>query len=112
MYWGAFYASGNPAYLRRLAGQLRFVDESPSFWVGATAMWSLARNAPGHPLVRVTLEAIRKETDPRTRDLIDDLLRKDPSSIKREISDLRPKGSLDAGASWGTSADQGPMPGH
>jgi len=115
--WGAFFASGNPAYLRRLVDQLRLIDgyseqNQTPYWVGATAMWSLARNAPGHPLVRVTLEAIRKETDPRTRDLIDDLLRKDPSSIKREISDLRPKGSLDAGASWGTSADQGPMPGH
>lgn len=27
MYCGAFFASGNPAYVRKLAEQLRFVDE-------------------------------------------------------------------------------------
>ena len=88
MYWGAFYASGNPAYLRRLAGQLRFVDESPSFWVGATAMLSLARNAPDHPLVRTTLAAVRTETDPRTREIIDELLGKDPETIRKALMEI------------------------
>jgi len=82
--WGAFFASGNPAYLRKLAGRLPLIDDlDPSeFWVGATALWSLARNAAGHPLVRPTLEAFRTTAEPRARDLIADVLGKDPAAIR------------------------------
>jgi len=90
-YWGAFFATGDPGYLRKLVEQLRLIDDYRQFDAGATAMWSLARNAPEHPLIRATLEAIRPEVDPRTRVLIDDLLRKDPAVLRDEIADMRDK---------------------
>jgi len=82
--WGAFFASGNPAYLRKLAEEVPLVDNNNArdFWVGATAMSSLARNAPEHPLVRTTLEAFRATAKPRTSDLIADVLGKDPAAIR------------------------------
>jgi hypothetical protein len=99
MRWGAFYASGNPAFLRKVVDQLRLIDAIPSapgsrFWEGADAMWTLARNAPEHPLVRVTLEVIRKESDPRTRDIISDVLTKDQSAIQEEIRNLGDRGKM------------------
>jgi hypothetical protein len=48
-------------------------------------MWSLASNLPAHPLVRTTLEAARTGADPHARKLIDDLLEKDPATIRQEI---------------------------
>lgn len=55
MYWGTFFASGNPAYVRRLIDELKYYDERKDvelFAVGATAKWSLQSNAEIHPLVR------------------------------------------------------------
>jgi len=114
MYWGAFFASGNPAYLRKLADQLRFIDDRKDehvFVIGANAMWSLGGIAPEDPVVRATLDAIRTEVDPRTRDLIDDLLRKDRFALQEEIREMRPESrqmTIDRGA-----IDYGPtLPGH
>lgn len=89
--WGAFFASGNPAYLRSLAALMPYIDDDtlPLFWVGATAKWSLARNAAEHPLVRTTLGAYRPEANFRTGQLIDDVLTKDLEAIRSEIRATR-----------------------
>ncbi len=90
IYWGAFFASGNPAYLRKLIDRLRLVNDGDRsvFYAGADAMVSLAYNAPHHPLVRQTLEAARKDADPRTRKLIDDLLQEDVATVRQEIREV------------------------
>src|ERR1700680_3180547 len=62
MYWGAFFASGNPDYLKKLVDQLHYVDErndSYLFMTGVSAKWSLASNAQSHILVRSTLETAK-----------------------------------------------------
>lgn len=87
---GAFFASGKPAYVRKLANQLRYIDEyyqdrEPLFWAGATAMWSLARNAPEHPVVRSTLETIRTETDSRNRKIVGQLFEMDLAAIRDDL---------------------------
>ncbi len=86
--WGAFFASGNPAYLRKFIAQLHDINSLSSDQVALGAMWSLARNAPDHPLIHTTLEAARADADPRTRALIDDLLTKNMEGISRELADL------------------------
>jgi hypothetical protein len=52
MYWGAFFASGNTDYLKKLIDQLHYVDERDDFslfMTGVTAEWSLAaRGATRH----------------------------------------------------------------
>ncbi len=93
MCWGAFLASGKPAYLQVLVERLPLIDQDPNelgskFWVGAAAMWSLSRIAAAQPTVRATLETVRKETDPRTRQIIDELLTKAPAAIRDEIMKL------------------------
>ncbi len=76
-YWGAFFASGNPAYLRKLVDQLRYFDERDDlalFMAGASAKWSLASNAESHVIVRSTLETAKRNADTRTQELITELL--------------------------------------
>ncbi len=93
MWWGAFFASGNPAYLRKLIDQLavihwaQIVDEQyrKRLLVAITAMWSLARNAPEHLLVPVTLEAVRTDADPLSRKMIDRLLAGDAEAVRQEL---------------------------
>lgn len=88
--WGRYFASGNVEYLRRLAGEMHWVGERDdnNFWVGATAMWSLARNAAEHPAVRTTLQAYRAEADGMTRGLIDRVLTKEPAKVRTWLVDL------------------------
>ncbi len=86
--WGAFFASGNPAYLKKVVNLLRFEDER-LFYAGANAMVSLAYNAPHHPLVHETLLAARAEEGPSTRELIDHLLNKDLEAIRQEARNMR-----------------------
>ncbi|HVZ63603.1 MAG TPA: hypothetical protein VG936_03370 [Lacunisphaera sp.] len=88
--WGGYFASGDVEYLRRLAGEMHWVGERDdnNFWVGATAMWSLARNAAEHPAVRPTLEACRSEADGLTRVLIDRVLNKKPESVRTWLLEL------------------------
>lgn len=87
---GAFFASGNAAYVRLLANRLAWVDDADPklFNTGAETMVLLAANAPQHPLLRQTLEAVREEAHPRTRALIDDLLKKDFAAVLQELRDL------------------------
>ena len=90
-YWGAFFASGNPAFVQRLVDQLRYLDERNDealFFAGATASWSLASNAQTQPAVRFAIEDARSKADKRTQELIAELLAADPASIKQGISEI------------------------
>jgi hypothetical protein len=91
MYWGAFFASGNPDYLRRLVDQLHYVDERNDFslfMTGVSAQWSLASNAQSHILVRSTLETAKVNSDRRTQELISELLAQGPARVKQEASEI------------------------
>jgi TonB family protein len=93
MYWGAYFASGNVDYLKKLMEQLRYFDERDDFYLflaGGTAKWSLASNAQSDILVRHQLEAAKHnvDTDKRTQELISELLSEDPSSVKEEINEI------------------------
>jgi hypothetical protein len=92
LYWGAFLASGDPAYLRKLVDQLNKVDDPTglSFQRGATAMMLLAYNAPHHPLIGKTLEAMLAQVDPRTRELIGHIQHKSVADVRREIANMEP----------------------
>lgn len=86
MYWGAFFASGNRAYLARLVAQVRHFDERDDlnlFLAGASAMWSLASNAQTHPRVRSALTLMQRTADPRTSQLIADLLAQGPGGVRQ-----------------------------
>jgi hypothetical protein len=91
MYWGAFFATGNTAYLQKLVDQLHYYDERDNealFLVGATAKWSLASNARSHPVVRSTLTGNTLSTDQRTRDIVIQLLAQDPAQVKQETEEI------------------------
>lgn len=94
IYWGAFFASGNPAYLKKLIELVPLAEERNDFnlWgTGATAKWSLADNARRHTLVRTILEGEERTADKRTRDMITELLTRDPARIKEEMADTYAK---------------------
>jgi hypothetical protein len=87
-YWGAFFASGNPDFIRKLVDQLRYFDErdiAELFYAGGTAKWSLASNAQSHPRVRMAIEEAMVRADERTQELITELLRQDPERIRQEV---------------------------
>ena len=91
LYWGAFFASGNPMYVRKLLELAPFAEERNDFnlWgAGSTAKWSLASNGRRHTLVRTILEGERRTADKRTQDLITELLTRDPARIKKEAFDI------------------------
>ena len=89
VYWGAFFASGNPQYVKKILGLVPFASERHDFdrWqTGANAQWSLATNARKHPLVRSILQGEKLTSDKRTRDTISDLLETDPDMIRQEMA--------------------------
>jgi len=95
--WGAFFASGNPAYVRRFVAQLPDVVALNADGTGIDAMWSLARNLPAHPQVRATLEESRATADPSTRALLDDLLTKDTETVRRNLVARIPRYAVTGG---------------
>lgn len=91
MYWGAFFASGNERYVYKLIEQLRLVDERDdreTFAVGGASKWSLASIARSHARVRAILEAAKTSSDQRTREIIVEVLTRDPGSIRQEVVDI------------------------
>jgi hypothetical protein len=90
LYWGAFFASGNPMYVKKLLELVPFADERNDFnlWAtGASAKWSLASNARQHTLVVTILEGEKKTADKRTKDIIAELLTREPALIKQEMAE-------------------------
>jgi hypothetical protein len=94
LYWGAFFASGNPVYVKKLLQRVPLSEERDDFriWVtGGTAKWSLASNAQQHPLVRSILEGERQSAGKRTQEIISDLLTGDPERFRQEMQETYAK---------------------
>ena len=90
-WWAGFFASGNPKFIDKLIEQLQYCDDRSDemlFFVGATAKWSLASNARTNPLVRSTAENAKTTASARQRELINEVLNKDPALIKEEIKEI------------------------
>jgi len=88
LYWGAFFASGNPLYVKKLLALVPLADnlDDARLWAtGATAKWSLASNAQQHPAVRSILEAEKATADKRMQDIIAELLTGDPARFQLEM---------------------------
>ena len=93
-YWGAFFASGNPLYVKKLLELAAFSTRQDDFnvWmIGATAKWSLASNSRQHALVHSILEEEKLTSDKGKQDLVDDILKRDPRRIRQEMVDFRNK---------------------
>jgi hypothetical protein len=90
LFWGAFFASGNPVYVKKLLQLVPLAAGRDDFmlWAtGATAKWSLASNASQHPLVRSILEAEKQTVGKQMQDIISDLLTGDPERFKQEMTE-------------------------
>jgi hypothetical protein len=91
-YWGAFFASGNPIYVKKLLELAPLAAERNDFnlWtIGSTAKWSLTRNSRQDPLVRSILEGEKRTADKPTQDIIDEVLTRDPQRMQREMLEFR-----------------------
>jgi len=90
VFWGAFMASGDPVYVRKIVDRFELVDSSNrwSYQMGADSILLLAFHAPHHPLVKETLGAVRSDVGPRVRGLIDDVLTKEYASLRRDVRAL------------------------
>jgi len=91
-YWGAFYASGNPAYVKKLVELASFAAEQndlPLWTMGSLSKFSLATNSRRHPALRSILEEEKRTADKPTRDLIDQILNRDPGRMQREMLAFR-----------------------
>ena len=90
LYWGAFFASGNPAYVKKLLEVVPFADDLDDFnlWAaGSTARWSLASNAQQHDRVRSILEAEKSTADKRMQEMITEMLTGDPGRFKLQMQE-------------------------
>lgn len=93
-YWGAFFGSRKPVYVKKLLQLVPLADERDDFktWAtGATAKWSLATNSRQHALVKSILEAEKQTAGKRMHDIIDELLTGDPERFKQEMSETYAK---------------------
>jgi hypothetical protein len=92
MYWGAFFASGDSSFTRKLVEQLRYCDERSDFQLfatGVSAKWSLASKAQSHVMVLLDLQAHKLNSpDQRTRELIAELLDQGPERVKQEAAEI------------------------
>lgn len=87
-YWGAFFASGEKKYVKRIASELMNVAEKDSlmlYLAGSSAKWSLCSNARQYPLVKSHLLEIREEESDQVKAEIDRLLSMNPSSVQEEM---------------------------
>ena len=93
-YWGAFFASANPAYVKKLVelAGLAAEQNDPALWtLGSEAKYSLAMNSRRHDVLRSILEEQKRTADKPTRDLIDQILNRDPGRMQREMLAFREK---------------------
>ena len=61
--WGAFYATGDLTYVDRVIAIVPFYDAregTVEFLAGKTALWSIAGNAVGHPMVLGHISKVSK----------------------------------------------------
>ena len=88
MYWGAFFASGDPRYLNSLIKHLRYLEDRADinrYLAAASAKWSLSTNARRHPQIWRTVEAMKTSNIPKNRALAGDILSMEPKAILDEM---------------------------
>ena len=92
LYWGAFFASGNPAYVKKLVGLAGFASEQNdaiTWAVGSMTKLMLARNSRQQALLRSILEDEKRTADKPTRDLINEILTTDPQWMQKQMFAFR-----------------------
>jgi hypothetical protein len=90
--WGAFFASGNPVYAKKLLELAAFAAEQNdlALWtIGSMAKWSLAMNSRRHAVLHSILEAEKRSADKPTQDLINEVLKVDPARMQRDMLAFR-----------------------
>ncbi|MFN8656955.1 MAG: hypothetical protein U0105_11500 [Candidatus Obscuribacterales bacterium] len=78
MLWGAFFATGDEKYVKRLISVLPWEAQNKDLikmQVGASARWSLTSNAEQHAKVLEICQQVR-ETDPAMRTVLDPVIEK------------------------------------
>lgn len=83
--WGAFFASGDRAYLDMLIGRLRHLNERDDlnlYVTAAAAQWSLATHAEDHPRVREALERAKSGASPDFEKILEETLASSPDEIR------------------------------
>jgi hypothetical protein len=91
-YWGAFFASGNPVYVKKLIELAAFAAERNdlTLWtIGSMAKYSLATNSRQDAVLHSILETEKRSADKRTQELIDEVLRVDPVRMQQEMMSFR-----------------------
>lgn len=91
MYWGAFCASGQINYPRKLIEQLSYLDERGSlllFITARTAQWSLATMAKDHKIARTMLETEKPLQGTRITQAIEELLTTPPEELLQKMKDI------------------------
>ena len=86
--WLTFFATGDPAALKRIASALPWsaLPKSPQQVVGQTARWSLRSNATQHPRVREVLTTLLETSEGPTKEILGDIL-SDLAEQEREHKD-------------------------
>ena len=83
--WGAFFASGDPAYLNMIIARLRHLPERENlnlYVTAAAAQWSLATHAADHPRVREALEKAKDDASPEFLEALVETLESSPDEIR------------------------------
>jgi hypothetical protein len=96
---GAFLASGDKGYVRKLVEQ--FAQAKDDKWsiydARSTSMMMLAYNVPSHPAIRQALEEARPTASPLGRKLIDDLLGKKLEAVRHVVERMSADRTFPAG---------------
>jgi hypothetical protein len=76
--WGAFFASGDPVYVKKVIGALESTDQMTQ----VAAQWSLGSNMKQHELVKQTVQSEAKIRNGKVKQKLDELLAKASSPSK------------------------------
>lgn len=87
-YWGAFFASGNKKYIKRITSELLYINEKSSlnlYLAAASAKWSLCSNSYNYALVKKYLLELAEIEPSEIKEQIIILLSKKPSELNEEM---------------------------
>ena len=93
--WGAYFASGDEAYLEKITERIQYLGERTKFMTyvtAATAQWSLASNARQHKSVKAFLEKKVTATTGPIHKAIQEILEKDPVYFREEMTRIVKEG--------------------
>jgi hypothetical protein len=85
MFWGAYFASGDTRYLKRLVSEMALCERTDSlmlFMTGSSAKWSLCSNACQYPEVKKYLTDAIKTSPNNLLPYIKETLELSPSEVK------------------------------